>query len=134
MHLALSLACHLVPTVLLPSSIAGMTPDQLADLVEIVDKEPLRLLPVSSDDFEWVWGSRAAQRDSARIARPAPYPGGRAEAARIARAILEPELSRWGGVSCHHPSSKLALARPAGPNVPLFSPQIAGQHSNPARL
>jgi hypothetical protein len=52
MALALQMACHLVPNGPLPPSIGAMTPDQSADLVELVDKEPLSHLPVSGDDFE----------------------------------------------------------------------------------
>ncbi len=52
MMLAQSIACHLTPTVALPDSIARMTPEQRADLVEIVDKGPLGRLPIGSDDFE----------------------------------------------------------------------------------
>jgi hypothetical protein len=52
MILALQMASHLVPNVPLPASIAAMTPDQVADLVEVVDKEPVARLPVSRDDYE----------------------------------------------------------------------------------
>lgn len=51
-RLALNMACHLVPNPDLPSSIAGMTAEQKADLVEVVDIEPVARLPISADDLE----------------------------------------------------------------------------------
>jgi hypothetical protein len=51
-QLVLYMACHLVPNPDLPSSIAGMTAEEKANLVEVVDKEPVARLPLSADDLE----------------------------------------------------------------------------------
>jgi hypothetical protein len=52
MLLARQMAAHVVSDPGLPASVAGMTPDQKADLLAAVDKEPRDRLPVSWDDYE----------------------------------------------------------------------------------